>query len=207
MPDFWTSCGYRLLVRGSDNRLTVSDDFLRSYLLRAELAPVPESCEAELALHESLLANPRAAVSTRELAPVADADARDNYAIWLRFRDRLLGAPSLEAAYATLFRGEGVDVPPAFLHQLTEILLRHVLGEAADPIEARVAEMLFRPQRIAIHEDGTVMAADEATVELFASTGGFGSLGELLNQQAVKTRSLDLDVLTRDNADRYWERD
>jgi hypothetical protein len=207
MPDFWPSCGYRLLVRGSDNRLTVSDEFLRGYLLRAELAPVPESCEAELALHESLLANPRAAVSTRELAPVADADARDNYAIWLRFRDRLLGAPSLEAAYATLFRGEGVDVPPAFLHQLTEILLRHVLGEAADPIEARVAEMLFRPQKIAIHEDGTVMTADEATVELFASTGGFGSLGELLHQQAVKTRSLDLDVLTRDNANLYWERD
>ena len=33
-------------------------DFLRSYLMRPELSPIPESCAAELALHDALLANP-----------------------------------------------------------------------------------------------------------------------------------------------------
>ena len=104
MPDFWPACCYRLLTQGGDGRLTVTDDFLRSYLTRPELSPIPESCRAELALHDALLANPRQAVLPSELAAVADADARENYAIWLRFRARLLAANSLEAAYVGLFR-------------------------------------------------------------------------------------------------------
>ena len=95
-----------------------------------------------------------------ELAPSPIADIRENYAIWLRFRGRLTGAPSLEAAYVALFR-DGVDVPPLMVQQLTQVLLRHMLGESAEPMQARVAEMLFRPQRIAVRDDGAVMAADE----------------------------------------------
>lgn len=205
--DFWPSCGYRLLARGSDGRLTVTDDFLRSFLARPELAPVPESCAAELELHDVLMAAPRRAFRDEELVRIADADLRDNYRVWLRFRDRLTAAPSLEAAYVALFRGEGVDVPPVFVHQLTQVLLRHILGEAVDPLEARAAEMLFRTQKIAVMEDGAVMAADDETVELHATSGGFGSLGELLRQHAVPTRSVDLDVLGRENAAQYWDRD
>jgi Family of unknown function (DUF6352) len=207
VPDFWPSSGFRLLARGSDGRLTVTDAFLRSYLTRPELAPVPDSGPAELALHDALMAHPRKAVSASEIDAVADDDARENYRVWLRFRDRLVAAASLESAYAGLFRGEGVDVPPLFVHQLTQILLRHILGENADPIEARVAELLFRPQKIAVLEDGTVMAADDATVDLYATTAGFGSLGELLRKQSVPTRSVDLDVLSPENAGDYWERD
>ena len=206
MPDFWPSCGYRLLTVGADGRLTLTDDFLRATLLRPELAPIPESCAAELALHEKLIATPRAAVAASELAPIADADARENYGIWLRFRDRIAAAPSLEAAYVTLFR-EGVDVPPLLVHQLTEILLRHILGAGADPIEARAAEMLFRTQKVAVTPDGAVMAADLATVELLASTGGFGSLGELLQQNRTPLRTIDLDTLDAGNATDYWDRD
>jgi hypothetical protein len=167
---------------------------------------VPQSCRAELALHDRLIAAPRAAVAENELAALADADARENYAIWLRFRSRLAHAPSLEAAYVALFR-DGVDVPPLFVHQLTQILLRHVLGADADPMHARAAEMLFRPQRIAVLDDGSVMAGDAAAVELYATTGGFGSLGELLRQNRTAPRSIDLDVLDADNAATYWERD
>jgi hypothetical protein len=206
MPDFWPSCGYRLLAVGGDGRLTLTDDFLRSLLLRPELAPVPESCAAELALHDRLVAAPRAAVAEDELAALADADARENYAIWLRFRSRLAHAPSLEAAYVALFR-DGVDVPPLFVHQLTQILLRHILGEAADPMQARVAEMLFRPQKIAVHADGAVMAADARGVELLATTGAFGSLGELLRETNTRPRSAELDVLDAANAAVYWDRD
>jgi hypothetical protein len=207
MPDFWPTCGYRLLTRGGDGRLTVTDDFLRSYLTRPELSPIPESCRAELTLHDALLANPRRAVTPGEVAAVADADARENYGIWLRFRARLLAAGSLEAAYAGLFHGDGVDVPPQFVHQLTQVLLRHILGDDAPPLEARAAEMLFRTQKIAVTEDGAVMAADESTVELFASTAGFGSLGELLAQNKTPARSVDLDVLGDGNAASYWDRD
>lgn len=206
MPDFWPSCGYRLLTVGSDGRLTLTDDFLRSLLLRPELAPIPESCPAELALHDKLVAAPRAVVSADELAPIADADARENYAIWLRFRQRLTGFASIESAYVALFR-DGVDVPPLLVHQLTQILLRHVLGENAEPLHARVAEMLFRPQKVALRDDGSVMAADEVTVELFATTGGFGTLGELLQRNQTPARTVDLDVLDATNADVYWDRD
>ena len=206
MPDFWSSCGYRLLTTAADGRLVVTDDFLRASLLRPELAPVPESCAAELALQEKLIAAPRATVAVAEIAAITDEDARTNYGVWLRFRERLLAAPTLEAAYIALFR-EGVDVAPVLVHQLTEIIVRHILGEAADPIEARVAEMLFRTQKIAVTDEGAVMAADESTVELFAATGGFGSLGELLQQNRTPVRTVDLDTLDASNAAAYWDRD
>jgi hypothetical protein len=174
--------------------------------LRPELAPVRESGRAEIALHETLLSDPRARVSENEVAAIEDPDTRDNLRIWLRFRDRLLRAPTLEAAYVGLFEGEGVDVPPLFVHQLTQILLRHILGTAADPIEARAAEMLFRAQKISVLNDA-VMAADEQSVELLATTGSLGSLGELLAQNRTPARTVDLDVLSEDNADTYWTRD
>jgi len=207
MPEFWTSSGYRLLNANSDGRLVVTDAFLRSFLVRPELAPVVESCAAERALHDRLLAQPRAVVPDADLRAIADPDARENYRVWLRFRDRLAAAATLEQAYVGLFAGDGVDVPPLFVHQMTQILLRHVLGEGADPFEARCAEMLFRPQKISILDDGAVMAADERSVELYATTGGFGSLGELLKKSQTPARTVDLDVLSDENAVGYWERD
>ena len=206
VPDFWPSCGYRLLAVDDDRRLRVSDDFLRGYLLRPELAPVRESCRAEIAVHEMLLSDPRVRVTERDVAAIVDPDARDNLRIWLKFRDRLLDAQTIEAAYVGLFEGEGVDVPPLFVHQLTQILLRHILGADADPIEARAAEMLFRVQKISVQEDA-VMAADAQAVELLATTGSLGSLGELLAQNRTPARTVDLDVLSEDNADTYWTRD
>lgn len=207
MPDFWRSCGYRLLAAAPGGRLEVSDEFLRSYLLRPELAPLPESGAAELALHAQMLSQPRSDVREAQLAAIDDEDGRDNYRIWLRFRRRLLAAPTLEAAYRGLFAAEGVDAPPQFVHQLTQILLRHILGESVDPFAARAAEMLFRPQRVSVLPDGAVMAADAQTVELYATAGGFGSLGELLAQNRTPTRTIDLDVLSEQNAAMYWQRD
>jgi hypothetical protein len=206
VPDFWRSSGYRLLGRRADGRLAITDDFLRTYLLRPELAPVAASGPRELALHDALLASPRRDVDAAAIDAVEDEDARENYRIWLRFRDRLTAADSLEAAYAGLFRGEGVNVPPLFVAQLTEILLRHILGENADPLAARAAEILFRPQKIALHE-GAVMAADEAVVESYAEGAAFGSLGELLARNRMPLRAVDLDVLDERNAALYWERD
>jgi len=207
MRDFWRSSGYTLLDKTAEGHLVVTDGFLRSLLLRPELAPVPESSAAELALHQCLLDEPRREVDAQQLAAVEDEDVRSNYAIWLRFRQRLLAHPTLEGSYVALFRGEGVDVPPVFVHQLTQILLRHCLGGEAPAIQARAAEMLFRTQRIAVQDDGQVMAADDETVERHAVSANFGAIGELLKQGGAPLRTAELDVLHEGNQDLYWERD
>ena len=205
VADFWPSCGYHLLKRGADGRLLVTDDYLRLYYARPELAPVADSCPAERALHASLLDSPRRDVAESEIAAVADADARENYRVVLRFRRELLAAPSLEAFYAGLFQRD-IAVPPDFIHHTVQVILRGILDGSADGLEARAAELFFRKQRVTISE-GAVMAADDETVEMHASGGGFGSLGRLLNEQQTPTRTIELDVLDENSAGRYFERD
>ena len=207
MTDFWRGCGYGLLARNADGTLRVTDDFLRSLLARPELAPIAESGPGELALHDALLEAPRRDVPPPLLDAVEDVDARENYRIWLRFRHRLLAADSIEASYVRLFAGDGVDVPPLLVAQLTQILVRHVLGDDADPLAARAGELLFRTQKIAVTESHAVMAADDATVESWAEGTAFGSLGELLSRNRTPLRTVDLDVLDRANAAEYWTRD
>src|SRR5688572_33332575 len=97
MPDFWAGCGFHLLERSHDGRVVVTDDYLRSYFERPELALVAESCAAEHALHARLIDMPRAAVTESDLTALADEDARENYRVMLRFRDQLVAAPTLEA--------------------------------------------------------------------------------------------------------------
>lgn len=204
--DFWVDSGYHLLAQDSAGHLVVTDDYLRYLLERPEVAPIASSCAAERDLHDHLQASPRSDIAPLALAALADRDAADNYAVWLRFRARLLARPTLEASYRALFEGAGVDVAPVLVAQLTQVLLRHVLGAQATALEARAAEMLFRTQKISVLEGGSVMAADHETVERHALSGGFGSVGELLKQGGVPLRSVDLDVLGEDNAELYWPR-
>ena len=204
--DYWPSCGHTQLRVNGQGHLTVTDDFLRWLLHRPELAPIDQSCAHERALHERLLDHPRSDIDAAHLAPLKDRDAAENYAIWARFRQRLLAKPTLEASYLALFQGQGVDVPPLLVQQLTQVLLRHILGTTATALQVRMAEMLFRVQSISVQEDGSVMAADRDTVERFATTGGFGTLGELLQQGGMSLRTVDLDVLRADNAPAYWAR-
>ena len=102
-PDFWRNSGYHLLSKDPSGRLAVTDDFLRAYWLRPESHPVEESCDAERALHAALMDDPRRAVIEAELDAMRDPDARDNYRVVLRFRERLLAADCVEACYAGLF--------------------------------------------------------------------------------------------------------
>ena len=90
MADFWRSCGYHLLERGADGQLIVTDDYLRAYYTRPELAPVAASCPNELALHAALMENPRRDVDERQIAALRDEDARENYRVMLRFRAQLV---------------------------------------------------------------------------------------------------------------------
>jgi len=142
--DFWRHSGFHLLGRDADGRLTLSDDFLRAYYLRPELRPVEASCAAEIALHQALMQDPRMPVAAVEIDAVGDADARANYRVMLDFRARLLAAPTLEACYLSLFAGGDVSVPPLFIDQLAQIILRNIFDGAEDPLELRAAELLFR---------------------------------------------------------------
>ena len=129
-------------------------------------------------------------VAPAELAAIADPDARENYGD-LAALSRAAARRRIrsKSAYVGLFQGNGVDVPPLFVAAAhAGAAAPHPGRRCAAAMEARAAEMLFRPQKIAVLEDGAVMAADEATVELFATTGGFGSLGELLAQNTTPAR-------------------
>ncbi len=191
---------------GSDKQLLVTDDFLRTYLLRPELNLVPESCAAERALHQRLSENPRAAISDEEIAGMADPDIQVNYQVWLRYRAKLLAASSLENFYMSLFKGDGVDVPPLFITQLAQIFIRHILGEDCHPLDARMGELFFRVQKITVLEDSVVMAADDEIVTRNAQAGETGNILDLLKSKSMSMRSIDLDVLHEENADLYWEK-
>lgn len=206
MPDFWKSSGYHLLDRDAGGRLAVTNDFLRAYLLRPEMSPPPEACANEVALYESLVADPRRGVSDAEVAALADADARDNFQVWLGFRDRLVEAGTLEAAYLRLFREGARGVPGLFVDQLVRVILRTILEGTPTGLRARVGELFFRPQAVSL-DGGRVRLADSEAVAMHAATGGFGNLGRLVVEAGTAPRSVELDILDEGSHALYWERD
>lgn len=205
MAEFWRSAGWHLVKAAENGRIQATDDWLRAYLFRPELAPVDESCPAERALHEQLTEEPGAPIDDRVLDGLADADIKTNYRVYRTYRDRLLAKPSIEAAYLDMIENGIQGIPPLFLDQLVHVQLRHLLRDYTDPIRLRAAELFFRTQNVSIQE-GRVMLADEETVEMHASGQGFGSLGRLLVQTETRLASVDLDVLDDDNAKMYWQR-
>jgi hypothetical protein len=206
MQDFWRASGYRLLATDTAGRLVLTDDFLRAYLRRPEMRPVPESGPAERALIARLDEAPGRPIDPAEVAAVEDPDARDNYEVWLAFRDRLLAAETLEAAYMRLIASPPRRLPGLFVDQLAHVLIRHVLDGTNDPLRARAGELFFRDQSVSTDE-GRVMLADRETVEMLATTGGFGSLGQLIAEAPTPLRQIELDVLDEANGAAYWGRD
>ena len=200
MRDFWLSCGHHLLDRDEGGGLVTTDDFLKVYLARPELAPPPEACAAERALHAALLAEPRRMVAAAEIAAIADGDARENWSVMLAFRDRLLRHRTIEAAYIALVRDGIGSTPILFINQLVHVILRNALDECEDTLMLRAAEMFFRMQRLTSHE-GSLIAADE---EMIAAAG------EMPASPLVAMLGLDpgpnVDILGADNSDIYWDR-
>jgi uncharacterized protein DUF6352 len=185
--DFWASSGYRDLepVQGG---LKATPLWLARFL------------------HARLSADPLARIDEAGIEAVEDADARDNWREFLRFRDRVLAFPTLEAAYRDLFRRQAVDLAPAFVDAMVHAIVRATLEDGADAWLCRAAEMLFRRQRLAT-EEGRVLAADSATLEAFHETGGFGSVGRLLRRQSTEMPAVKMDVLNAENAAFYFMRD
>ncbi len=210
MQDFWPSSGFSQLERNPRGWLVPTDGYLRLFLARPELALVEESCPAEIALREALIASPRGALASNAvlaaavLATVADADVRANYAHFLNFRDGLLAAGTLENYYLATIRSGNVTVPPLFIDLVAQACLRNVLNDLTDAFEVRAAEMLFRPQRITT-QDGQVLSGDLAVLDLLNETGGLGDMGRLLAQNNAPMRDVNLAVLTDGNAQAYWD--
>jgi hypothetical protein len=149
--------------------------------------------------------DPKKEISEKDLASVEDVDARDNYRVLLKFRQKLLDAGTVEGCYMSLFKA-GVDVPPMFVDQLAHVILRNILDGGEDPLELRAAELFFRSQKATIR-DGHVLLADLETVEMHASGNRYGSMGRLIVEAQSDLAAVDLDVLDRANATIYWERE
>ena len=200
MTDFWLSCGHHLLDRDDGGGYVVTDDFLKAYLARPELMPPPDACAVERTVHGALLADPRRQIVAADIAPIADADARENWRMLVTFRDHLLRHKTLEAAYIDLIRRGAGSTPPLFVNQLVHVILRNALDGVADPRVLRAGELFFRTQRVTLH-DGALIAADEETV----AGVGRSSASPLVSMLGLPAEAA-IDVINDGNAMTYWER-
>jgi hypothetical protein len=197
--DFWLSCGHHLLDRGGDGGLIVTDEFLKTYLARPEIAPPPDACAVERALHVALLKDPRQPVESRQIAAIADADARENWELLISWRDHLVRHATLEAAYLKIVR-QDLKFPRIFIDQLVQVILRNILDDCDDVFVLRAAELLFRTQRLTSYE-GSLVAADEEAIP-GSSVRPLSPLVAMLGSSAPA----EVDVLSEANAAEYWQR-
>jgi hypothetical protein len=197
--DFWLSCGHHLLDRDAGGGLVVTDEFLKAYMARPEIVPPAEACAAERTLHRALLTDPRQSVSPARIAAIADADARENWEVLIGFRDHLVRHRTVEAAYLDIVR-RNLRFPHVFLNQMVHVILRNMLDGCQDAFVLRAAEMFFRPQKLTVH-DGSLVAADEETV---SGLGG-KPLSPLVSMLGLPAAA-EIDVLSDDNANTYWQR-
>ncbi|MDG2458143.1 MAG: DUF6352 family protein, partial [Alphaproteobacteria bacterium] len=196
--DFWLTSGWHLLDKDKSGCLVPTEDFMRAYFYRPEVAPIEESCEAEIELHKKLVEAPFIKVEKRDLDLIKDKDVVFNYEVILKFREFLSNYATLEAAYLAISRGQSINFPPLFVDQLVQIILRNILNENSFALQVRASELFFRTQVVTIAED-EIMVADEAVVQLQA---------EQKNIDTNKPNQLevDIDILRESSADNYWER-
>jgi len=196
--DFWLTSGWHLLDKDKSGCLVPTEDFMRAYFYRPEVAPIEESCEAEIELHKKLVEAPFIKVEKRDLDLIKDKDVIFNYEVILKFREFLSNYATLEAAYLAISRGQSINFPPLFVDQLVQIILRNILNENSFALQVRASELFFRTQVVTIAED-EIMVADEAVVQLQA---------EQKNIDTNKPNQLevDIDILRESSADNYWER-
>ena len=197
MHEFWVSSGHLLLDR-SPAGLLVTDDFLRAFLARPELLPPPEACDAERALHAALLADPHARLSPEG---IADPDAAENWAFFLALRDRLIAAPTLEAAYRDLVANADFHTPRTILDHFVHAIMRNALHGSDDAAMVRAAELFFREQCVSWHNE-QLLLADAEIVEEHEHERSHVPLMSFLAPPVAA----ELAVLAPENLDEYWGR-
>jgi len=201
MREFWVSCGHHLSRRDARGELVATPELITAWLARPELAPPEEACAAERALHAGLLADPLRTVPEGEVAALADADARENWSFFLRFRDLVTGAGSIERAYRALALAERVDLPPLFLDQMAHLILRNALDGCEDPFTLRAGELFFRAQKGSVQQNALLLADQELVEEIEQRKAALMHVAPLTAMMEE-----DLDVMDAQNAWTYWSR-
>ena len=207
----WVSSGLHLARPTPDGRVEPTPDLMRAWLMRVELRPIPESGAAERALHGSLVDDPMRAVAAEEVAAVEDEDGRENYRLFLRFRQHLVESGTVEEAYRRLVApGDSLRpppmLPPLFIEQMAHLVVANLFETRlrdASPLHARAAELLFREQTATV-EDGVLIVADAETVEAHEGSEG-AALFRTLAESGTGRRGVELDVLD-EGSDGYWAR-
>ncbi len=205
MAEFWKSSGYHLLQVNAQGHLDVTADFIKAYLTRPEIHPVDDSCDNEITAFEKLMDDPFTVIPDEVIAKFADADTRDNYRVVLGFKQLLIEHKTIESAYLNLMKSGDIKIPPVFVDQMVTVIVRNILTRCHDPIRIKASELFFREQSVTT-QDGRIMLADDEIVEMYAKTGGVGTLGQLLVDSSTPMPSVELDVLSEDNKDIYWPR-
>jgi len=205
MREFWVASGHHLTRRADHGGLVATPELIMAYLARPELLPPADACEAERDLHASLMAEPLRPVSARDIARLADADARENWSFMMNFRDRLMAAPSLEAVYVALARKGAGNLPPIFLSQLCHLILRNALEGCDDPYVLRAAELFYRSQLAAVH-DGALLLADAEVIEAEQHAQHDLHSSPLAAMLQQPKSFSEMDVMDDDNAWTYWSR-
>jgi hypothetical protein len=203
--EFWVSSGHHMTRPTDGGGLAVTDEMILAYLARPELVPPEEACPAERDLHALLMREPRRPVTRAMIDGIADSDARENWTFMVGFRDRLLAAPSVEAAYLGIIRKGAGGIPPIFLNQLVHLILRNALDGCEDPFVLRAGELFFRAQKGSLRDESLLLADAELIEELEADRKAMmhsSPLTAMLGKDAVS----ELEVMTDANAGTYWSR-
>ena len=200
MREFWLTSGHLMLDRAAGGGLVMSDDLLKVYFMRPELAPPADAGPIERKLHATLMTDPRRTVGRGEIAAIEDADARENWEQMIAFREHLFAHPTLEAAYLALVRKGVGRTPPLFLNQLAHLILRNALDGCDDPFVLRAAELFFRAQRVTLHE-GALISADEEQI----AGANPAPVSPLVSMLGIEIAA-EIDVMVEENAQSYFER-
>ena len=202
---FWNQSGLSLLKVNERGMLEITGDYLRAFFDRPELAPETASCAAEITLHKGLVKDPFLSVPDDLINSLRDGDTADNYRIFLRFRDDLVKAQTVENAYLTMMRSNQVPHPSLLINELVQLILHHCLRDCADALIVRAAELFFRPQKLT-HEEGQILLADQQVLGLYEKGLDAGQLGRMLKQMNAPLKKISLEVLGSDNGESYFSR-
>lgn len=204
--DFWPSSAFSTLQSNANGWLAPTEDYWRSFLTRPELEVLPESCRDEKRLHHALQIKPFHTVKPEELSAIKDADAKDSYRLFLRFRDGVQAAGTLQAYYAQLMHSGSMHIPPLFVDLMVQTTLRGILQDETDPQTVRAAELLFRAQRVAV-QDGRMVSGDKQALDIANATAGVGEIGRLLIENKVQLGAAQMQVMEPGNslqAEQFW---
>src|SRR5918998_1524528 len=132
----------------------------------------------------------RAFLARPELLPPEEACADE-----VALHTTLLADPLRPVRDADLLALADPDPPenwaPLFLQMLTQLVVRAAMEEVGDAFTLRAAEVLFRPQRAAIHR-GALLLADEEWLESLSDGVDLGSIGQLLTEAGAPPREVEV---------------